>query len=124
MSKQDEKESKNHRQIRDFVEVHNLMNRHSLVYFEALVSITTIKHIIRNEKMEVGITFDDVFSMADLNLLVSHLNPHLYPTNFIAKYQNFMHINNEYLLIEDVHTRNPDIGKYEVKITPLNRLRD
>jgi hypothetical protein len=43
---------------------------------------------------------------------------------FEAKWQTMKHIDNEYLEICGVHSQNQDIGKYSVKIIPLEKLND
>ncbi len=114
----------NNQQLREFVQQHKLMNRHSIIQFYSIVSITTAKNKITNQSMKIMITLDGYDSYGQLTLLDSDLDPYLFPTVFEAKWQNMKHVDNEYLEISDVHTQNQDIGKYSVKIIPLERLND
>ena len=113
----------NGHELSDFVEIHKLRNRNSIIHFNALVSITTAKNEITNQSMEIMISFDNYNSHGDLKLLGSGLNPLLYPTVFEARWQKIEQ-NSQQLIITDTHTRNPDIGKYIVTIIPLNKLKE
>lgn len=119
-----EQEYINGQQLSDFVQKHDLMNRFSITHFNAIVSITTANNKITNRQMEVMISFDNYNSLGQLTLMESDIDPNLYPTVFEATWQKMEHIENEYLLIADVHKNNPVIGKYSVKITPLGKIRD
>ena len=110
-------------ELRDFVETHKLRNRFSLIHFNALVSITTAKNTVNNKRIEIMMSFDNYNSYGDLKFLDGGLDPHLYPTVFDAKWPKIEHNFNE-LIITDIHTRNPDIGKYIVKITPLDKIEN
>jgi hypothetical protein len=114
----------NGQQLSDFVETHNLMNQYSIVHFNAIVTITTANNKITNRQMEVMISFDNFNSLGQVTLMESDIDPKLYPTIFEANWQKMKHIENEYLLITDVHKKNPTIGSYTVKIIPLNKTRD
>ena len=110
-------------ELRDFVELHKLRNRVSIIHFNALVSINTAKNSITNKRIEVMISFDNFDSYGEVKFLTGDLDPYLYPTVFEAKW-NKMEQKTDHLLISDVHTKNSDIGKYEVKIIPLEKIKD
>lgn len=114
-------EFKNQDELTDFIELHKLRNRDSAVYFLALVSITTAKNSIINERLEVMISFDNFKSLGEVKLMTGDLDPYLFPTVFEARWNKMEH-KTDHLFISDVHTKNPDIGKYEVKITPLEKI--
>lgn len=115
---------KSNRALKDFVEIHELMNSHSIVHFNALVSIETAEESITNQEMQVLITFDDYQSIGKVSLLESDLNPYSFPTVFEAKWQKMEHQNNQNLHISDTHTRNPKIGAYEVYIVPTGKVKN
>lgn len=110
--------------LKEFVEHHKLTNRKSITQFSALVSIQTAKNKITKQEMNLGVTFDGYENYGTVTLLESDIDPYLYPTVFLAQWQKMEHIENEFLKITDTHTKNPDIGKYEVRILPLQRLRE
>jgi hypothetical protein len=110
-------------QLKSFVQEHDLQDRHSVIQFEAIVTIKTAKRRIISDKMKIWIPFDDGGSVRILASEAS-LDPHLFPTVFLAQYPKIEHVDHEYLLISDTHTRNAEIGKYEVKIIPQRRLRE
>ncbi|MBL6445023.1 hypothetical protein JMN32_01800 [Fulvivirga sp. 29W222] len=114
----------NNQQLREFVQQHELMNSHSIIQFNSIVSITTAKNKLTNEQMRIMVTYDGYDSYGQLTLLESDIDPYLFPTVFEAKWQNIKHVDNEYLEINGVHTQNQDIGKYIVKIIPLKRLEE
>lgn len=111
-------------ELRDFVEKHKLRNRHSIIQFDSLISIDTEKNNIRNERIVVMITFNNFNSSGRLIFIGDDLDPCLYPTEFEADWQQMQHVNNEYLLITGNHKKNSNIGKYMVKITPLEKLKE
>jgi len=111
-------------ELKGFVEYHKLTNRNSITQFSALVTIQTVKNKIIKQEMNVGITFDGYENYGTISLLESDINPYLYPTVFYAQWQKMEHIENEFFKITDTHTKNADIGKYEVRILPLQRLRE
>ncbi len=113
----------NGQQLSDFVEKHNLMNKYSNIHFNAFVTIKTIKNIVAMRQMEVMILFDNYNSLGQVKLMENDLNPYLFPTLFEAKWQTMRHVDNEYLIISDIHRKNIDIGKYSVKIIPITKLR-
>ena len=114
----------NNQQLRNFVEYHNLRDNYGIIQFNSIVNITTVKNKIDRQKMRVSISFDDFDSYGRITLLESNLNPYLFPTVFEGKWQTMKHIDDVYLEITDVHTKNADIGKYKIKIVPLDKLRD
>lgn len=111
-------------QLRNFVEKHKLRDRFSTIRFLAVVSITTAKNEITNRQMEVMISFENFNSTGQLMLMDSSIDPHLYPTVFEAKWQQMEHVDGQYLLISDIHSKNAMIGEYSVKVIPLKKLRD
>lgn len=111
----------NYDELRDFVELHNLRNRTPIIHFNALVTIKTAKNHITNQRIEVIITFNNFDSYGEVKFLTGDLDPYLYPTDFNAKWQKMKH-KTDHLIISDTHTKNNDIGKYEVKITPLEKM--
>ncbi|WP_442264555.1 hypothetical protein ACSIGC_09320 [Tenacibaculum sp. ZS6-P6] len=100
-----------------------MRNRHSIIHFNALVSINAAKNSVTNERIEVMISFDNYNSYGEVKFLTGDLDPYLFPTVFEAKW-NKMEQKTDHLLISDIHTKNSDIGKYEVRITPLEKIRD
>lgn len=106
-------------QLSEFVSLHKLRNRYSIVYFKALVTIETAMNLLTNVQMNIRISFSDYESAGKVTI-EDDLNPYLYPTIFEAKWQIIEHVNSEFLYITDVHKKNKNIGKYSVKITPLN----
>jgi len=116
-------ETDNSHELRDFVDTHHLRNSHSIIHFNAIVSIKTAKNKVANIHSEVMVNFDEYGSVSLLRTEIE-LDPYLYPTVFDAKWQPMEHVDGEYLLVSDTHRKNPDIGKYTVKIHPLKRLRD
>jgi len=109
--------------LRDFATKHKLIDKHSYIQFNSLVSIDTARNSIRNKEIVIWINFHSNCS-GKLHFLNDNLDPDLYPTEFSADWQRIQHMNNEYLLITGNHTKNPAIGNYTVKITPLGRLRE
>jgi hypothetical protein len=110
----------NTQQIRDFVFTLNLMNKHSVISFMADIEITTATTSLEIVD-RVRINFDGydnpgMVSIAEEN---NKLDPKLFPFVFDAKWQQFSFVNKEYLLISDVHKKNPVIGKYQVIIRPV-----
>lgn len=114
----------NNQQLRHFVEYHDLRDDFSIIQFDAIVNISTIKNRIDRQKMIVWITFDDFDSYGRVTLLEHNLDPYLFPTIFEGKWQTMKHIDNVYLEISDVHAKNADIGKFNVKIIPMGKLKD
>lgn len=111
-------------ELRDFVEKHKLRNRNSIIQFNSLVSIETDKNSIKNEEIVIMINFSNFNSSGQLNFIGDNLNPYLFPTQFEADWQEMQHIDSQYLLITGNHKKNPNIGKYTVKIIPLERLEE
>lgn len=111
-------------ELKEFVKNHNLSDMYSVIQFKALVTILTVQNKLINLEMNVNITFDGYENYGTVSLFESNIDPYLYPTVFYAQWQKMEYVNNEYLRITDTHTKNPSIGKYEVKIIPLSRLRE
>jgi len=118
-----EQEYVNQGELKDFVEKHRLMDMYSNIYFTASVSIKTAKNEIVDEEMNVMITFDDFNSYGKVTLMGHDLDPTLYPTVLEAKWQKMVHVGKVFLNISDIHKKNPMIGKYEVKIVPMGRIK-
>jgi hypothetical protein len=113
----------NQGELKDFVERHKLMDMYSNIHFKASVSIKTAKNEIVDEEMNVMITFDDFNSYGKVTLMGHDLEPTLYPTVLEAKWQKMIHVENVFLQISDIHKKNPMIGKYDVKIVPMGKLK-
>ncbi|PZU84234.1 MAG: hypothetical protein DI529_11470 [Chryseobacterium sp.] len=115
-----EKTIKSHGQLKEFVKLHELQNNHSNIHFNALVSIKTVNSEIIKQKMAVRVNFN-VFDKSGQIFLDEHnLEPEFYPTIFYPDYSFMQHIDNNYLQINDIHTRNKLIGEFVVKIYPLD----
>ncbi len=110
-------------QLKDFVLYHKLINSDRIIQFNAIVTMITSKNKITNKNIKVMVTFEGYNNYGQLSLFDSEIDPYLFPTVFEAKYQIMQHIDNEYLEINDVHTKNPDIGKYKIKIIPLEQYK-
>lgn len=110
--------------LSNFIHSHKLMNRHSIIEFIAIVTIRTANNKVTNKQMKIMVELSGYNSLGALTLLENELNPLLYPTVFDAQWQSFKHVDNEFLWIVGNHTQNSDIGRYEVKIIPLQRTRD
>lgn len=106
--------------LRDFVSYFDLMDNHSNIFFNAMIEIETSKRQVKVDS-EIMISYDDFPSAGKLTILdkENNLNPYEYPTIFYVEYQEFEFINNKFLRITGNHTKNHDIGKYEVLIYPL-----
>lgn len=114
-----ENDYKNTHELKSFVKCHKLSDMYSNINFSALVTIRTEKNKISNEKMRAQIHFGGYDNSGKVILTEQELNPYSYPTTFDAKWDNFKHVDEEYLLIDGFHSINADIGKYSVKIIPL-----
>ena len=100
------------------------MNSHSVVQFNALVTIHTASNSVNNTKVEITITFDGYNNSGRLFFTKDDLDPLLFPTTFNAKWDKMQHVDQVYLAISGFHKRNPTIGNYTAKVVPLERLRD
>ncbi len=109
-------------ELKDFVEKHKLRNRNSIIQFKSLVSIETVKNSIKEEEIVIMISFSNYNSSGQLSFIGDDLDPYLFPTQFEADWQQMQHIDTQYLLITGNHKKNPNIGKYTVKIIPLEIL--
>lgn len=108
--------------LQNFVHHHKLINSVSIVNFIGLVTIKTDKNRIVNRQVRITIAFDGYDNYGVLTIIDSDIDPYLFPTVLEAKWQTFEHIEEEYLKITGFHNSNPDIGKYEVKVTPLHKI--
>lgn len=104
-------------ELKDFIQDNNLMDMYSNIRFKALVSIKTIQKEIRNQEMNVRVTFQEGYGK--ITLLEESLDPYQFPSEFEAQWQKMEYKENLYLYITDTHKKNPSIGKYEVKIIPI-----
>lgn len=115
--------SSSHSQLRDFVETHELTNRHSIINFNSIVTIATAQSELSSQEMEIMITFDGFANSGTVSLMENELDPNEFPTRFLAEHQTIEHVDKVSLKITGKHP-NPRIGNYEVKIIPLGKLRD
>lgn len=113
----------NSQELSQFVTKNNLRNKHSIIHFNSIVNIKTAKNKIDFKEMEVMISFDGFDNYGKVTLMDDELDPYLYPTEFNAKWQK-MEIDVSILKISGFHKDNVDIGNYEVKIIPKDRLRE
>lgn len=116
-----EQELDNIRELKDFVENHQLNDRYPIVTFKAIVSIKTAQKEIKEALMDVMINFNEFNSCGQLTLMENHLDPLLYPIVFEPKWQKMRNVENVFLHVTGIHKTNPVIGKYEVKIIPLKK---
>lgn len=107
--------------LKKIVEEKHLMNRHSVVDFIALVTIKTAKNKITNQEMRIMISFDDY---PTLSILENEIDPMLYPTVLNTQWQDFDYVDNEYLNITGFHSKNSNIGNYNIKIIPLRKIKE
>jgi hypothetical protein len=98
------------------------MKSNCVIDFMAVVTIRTILNKIINQQMRIMVHLDGYDNLGTLTFIENELDPYLYPTEFNAKWQTFQYIDDEYLLITGNHTMNTNIGKYEVKIIPLQKM--
>jgi hypothetical protein len=107
--------------LKDFVEDNDLQNRFSIIRFYCVVSIVTVQNAV-TISCEAMITFDTFRDEGVLSLMESGLDPYLYPTNFKAKYDDFSIVKNR-LVIYGNHTKNHNIGKYEIKVQAKGKVK-
>ena len=62
-----EQELENQRELKDFIENHQLRDRYSNIHFKAIVSIKTSQNEIIKETMKVMITFDDCCKKVEMS---------------------------------------------------------
>ena len=111
-------------ELYEFVEFHELQNRHSNINFYAYVSISTAESEIQNEEMEVWI-FKDVYNRrGKVTISGNDLDPYEFPEEFFPDFQLMEHIEKKFLQIDGNHQLNSRIGKYTVKIYPIRKLKD
>lgn len=112
------------KELYEFVEFHELQNRHSNINFLASINISTAESEIQNEEMEVWI-FKDVYNRrGKVALSGSDLNPYEFPEEFFPDFQSMIHIDSRFLQIDGIHKLNPKIGKYSVEIYPIRKIKD
>lgn len=110
------------RELKDFIEKHNLRDNYSNVLFQATVDIEAFERQIYREEIEILVN-EQVYGKASELVFTKHnLNYEFYPLQFFPDFQTFTHVNTAYLKIEGTHTHRPKIGKYVVRIFPLNNL--
>lgn len=115
---------KNNRVLKNFVEQNDLMNSHSIVNFTAIVSIKTSENSITKKNIQVMITFDGYDNLGTLILLDNDLDSNYYPTELSAKWQEFNYKDGEFLIITGFHKTNSAIGNYEIKILPIEKIKE
>ncbi|KNB62254.1 hypothetical protein [Chryseobacterium sp. Hurlbut01] len=115
---------KSQSELYDFVEFHDLQNRHSQINFYAYVNIITAESEIKKEEMEVMIYKDVYNRRGKVTLIGNELNPYEFPEEFYPDYQSMKHVNNQYLEIIGNHEQNKKIGNYNVEIYPIRKLKD
>ena len=79
-----EKKTINSRELRDFVETHDLRNRFSIIHSKSIESITTVQNKVTIKEMEVMITFDDFDSYGKVSPMDKELDTNLFPNVFKA----------------------------------------
>ena len=110
------------RELKDFIEKHNLRDNYSNVRFQALIDIEAFEKQVYKKEIEILVN-EQVYGKASELVFTKHdLNYEFYPLQFYPDFQNFTHVNDAYLKIEGVHTHRPKIGKYVVKIFPLKKI--
>ena len=102
--------------LHDFVHAHALIHSNGNMIFKAVVTIMTKEKKLINQEMKITVRFD---GLGELSFSGYSLKPEKYPGLFNAKFQNFEHINHEYLMITGTHAQQPNIGNYQVEITTL-----
>lgn len=108
-------------QLQNFISEHKLKNRNSDVNFYAKVFITTARVTKKEEDIEIIVNFNSDKGI-QIIFLEHNLPAAFYPTIFYPYYDDFVHENNEKLIITGVHTLNSDIGNYTIEIFPLGRV--
>lgn len=109
------------RELKDFIEKHNLRDNYSNVHFRALADIEAQEKQIYKEELKVLVNEQVYNRAAELMFTQHNLDHKFYPLQFFPDFQTFTHVNNSYLKIEGTHTHNPKIGKYVVKIFPSEK---
>lgn len=115
----EDKHQKNCGVLREFVVVNDLLDNYSNINFSCEFEIRTEKNhqmIVCNASVSLnGYGQDDGNIKLDCNL-----PPEKYPTQFFCIYANNMSLDSDNnLVVEDIHTRNPIIGKYKAIITAI-----
>lgn len=114
-----DKHQKNCGVLREFVEVNDLQDNYSNINFSCEFDITT-ENNYQNIVCDASVSLNG-YGEDDGNIkLDCDLPTKKYPTHFFCIYANDMSLDSDNnLVIEDVHTRNPVIGKYKAIITAL-----
>ena len=112
---------KNTGELKSFVEEMKLRDSHSNILFSAEIKIKTNRKSLFVTK-KVLITFDGYNNYGKVSIIDkdSEIDSNDFPEIFDAQFQDFSFINESYLEITGNHTRNPNIGNYTVKITPID----
>lgn len=113
---------KSFQELNEFVTLNELTNDSSVIHFHAFVSINTATSEIFKQKMTVRVNKNVSPRIAVLELHDHKLDPYQYPEQFYPDFAVFTHVDKLYLKIEDTHNSNPAIGKYTVKIFPLEKV--
>lgn len=107
--------------VREFIEKHDLRNRHSQVIFNGRFEVTTEKtgRYADDHEIKIDNNYDsdgevDVMDIGDIDV-------HSVPTSFKAKWQEYDMDESGNLLISGRH---PNMGEYDAIITPYNRTKD
>lgn len=102
-------------ELGNFVENYKLRDNNSLINFQATIKLKTPKNNIEISS-SVRIFFEgyDEYGTLIINDEEDRLDTTLYPTEFKAKFNDFLVINSA-LNINGIH---PNIGKYIIEIYP------
>ncbi len=103
-------------ELGNFVENYKLRDKNSLIYFQARILLQTSKNETEIVS-SVRVYFEgyDEYGTLIINDDKDYLNVNLYPTEFKAKYNDFIEIDTG-LQITGIH---PSIGKYIIKVYPI-----
>lgn len=104
--------------LKSFAAKQNTTSNNSVITFDAKVLIKTALVSNQIEDIEIMISFVNSDRLGKLEFFKSDLDPYFYPTQFYPDYDSFSIIDN-FLRIEGTHTKNINIGDYEVDIIPL-----
>lgn len=111
-------------QLKDFIAFHKLKSRSTLIHFHAKVLITTAGVIEQGEEITIMVSFNVFGKTGELSFHDYDLDPNYYPTIFYPDYDDFLHVDKEFLRINGFHSRNAKIGKYIIEIYPLGKVKD
>jgi hypothetical protein len=110
-------------QLKNFISIHKLKNRNSLIHFHAKAFISTAQVTKQEEEIAVRVSFNIFGKAGELSFHDDDLDPNFYPTIFYPDYDDFLHIGEEFLEIKGFHSRNASIGKYIIEIYPLGKVK-